>query len=92
MNLLTEEEGNLEIMEKDSLAVRNKRYQDIQEVDNNIKLLAKTLVKAKDKLQYYTSILQSTGNEHSKSSENLKLGGMDKRATNASMTQVKVPN
>ena len=53
MNLLTEEENNLEKMEKESKEKISQRQKEIREVDQNIAMLLQSKQKKLERIEYY---------------------------------------
>ena len=63
MNLLTEEENNLEKIEKESKDTIELKRKEIHDVDKNISLLKQTLSKRQEKIDFYDQILTSSSNK-----------------------------
>ena len=63
MNLLTEEENNLEKIEKESKDTIELKRKEIHDVDKNISLLKQTLNKRQEKIDFYDQILTSSSNK-----------------------------
>lgn len=63
MNLLTEAEGNLETLEKESQGAIIARQMEIDEVDKNIQILINTRKRNEDKHTYYNNILDSNADK-----------------------------
>ena len=63
MNLLTEEENNLEKIEKESKDTIELKRKEIHDVDKNIFLLKQTLSKRQEKIDFYDQILTSSSNK-----------------------------
>lgn len=53
MNLLTEEDSNLERIEKESRQTIQEKLDEIKDVDLNIEMLQQSLLKKQQKIEFY---------------------------------------
>ena len=95
MNLLTEEENNLEKMEKESREKINLRRKEIKEVDHNIEMLKQSKQRKQQKIEYYSQILESSNkqdigpvNEGRTNNSDLKKLGTTRSGPNKSASDI----
>ena len=74
MNLLTEEDSNLERIEKESRQTIQEKLDEIKDVDQNIEMLQQSLLNKQTRIEFYQQLLTQSENQ-SAAAHSKKMGG-----------------